>query len=857
MSASCGIEEATADPSADGLHLAVWQGCSHVDGSGESVRANIGIIEASARQARARGADILVFPEMFITGYDLPTETLHSLAQPADGPIAQHIKSICAELAITIIYGFPEIDNENGGCLYNSVNAIAPNGQRLLTYRKTHLWGPEKNKFSPGASLLEPIRVSTRRGTWRVGVLICYDMEFPEPVRWLALQGAELIVCPTANMEPYGVINRRVVQVRALENRIYIAYVNHSGREGSLDFVGETIVVGPSGDDLLHMTKDASGLEVVTFPRIAEFDKSAGEYLFDRRPELYSGILCTGAVSTKRLLIINGVTGALGNAVLTAAVQHRDAVVYGMTRQGLPVEEQFVPGGNKLPTRTLTVSIGPHINEQSAIAGFVRAIDFEQFDRVDYVHAVGVMPFDVNDAGKHFVENDTDGDGINDLCMALTPHAFLGMVDALAASSDKPITALVFGALSDMWNPSAHHSWIRSIEALKDGLKKRLQVNSSLAGVVLNISSVSCAHELLVRPYLCANTNPDLTKYMSPDDCARRALQLVAEAHRGKFVEVDFYRPVAHFVPEVYYEDANFTRQKVKELYPLKKNEIVSSGTEAIGTASDVSAYYSSPLVMENYQRLWGDGNMHIGLFPQAESPPGPVLTMPEAATRLCVRMATLMELTADSTLLDLGCGYGASIRDMVALTGCSGVGLDITPCVIEKARSDLPDAKPYAGRLKFYEGSFCNFPQAVASLRFSHVMDIQAILYGYDKLPDILKQTKSVLKPGGKICFSEFIGDGGPLSEDMRRYYDRVQLATLCTSEGLRQAVEAEGFRVVTMEDTSCHMLTGFKMLAKKAHDEGRLSPDGTSLADGYNLTAKLFSSGSLKSCILLAVLQ
>ena len=84
----------------------------------------------------------------------------------------------------------------------------------------------------------------------RLGVLICYDVEFPENVRLLALQGAALVAVPTANMAPYTFVCRALVPARAYENHLFLAYANRCGREGELEYLGQSCIVAPDGTDL-------------------------------------------------------------------------------------------------------------------------------------------------------------------------------------------------------------------------------------------------------------------------------------------------------------------------------------------------------------------------------------------------------------------------------------------------------------------------------------------------------------------------------------------------------------------------------------------------------------------------------
>ncbi|NWJ69658.1 hypothetical protein HX744_03595 [Pseudonocardia sp. ICBG1122] len=121
---------------------------------------------------------------------------------------------------------------------------------------------------------------------WGLGLLVCYDVEFPETVRALALAGADAVLVPTANMLPYDHVPRVLVPARAWENQVYVAYANWCGTEGSLTYGGLSCVAGPAGA-VVRAGRDPELL-------VAELDRSAlavsrraNPYLADRRPDLY------------------------------------------------------------------------------------------------------------------------------------------------------------------------------------------------------------------------------------------------------------------------------------------------------------------------------------------------------------------------------------------------------------------------------------------------------------------------------------------------------------------------------------------------------------------------------------------
>ena len=161
------------------------------------IPANLQRLQVIAVQAKDK-VDLLVLPEMFLTGYNIGAKAVAELAQAQDGDAAQQIAELAKANNMAIVYGYPE--RAEDGHIYNSVQLIDAQGQRLCNYRKTHLFGElDRTMFSQGPDAFPVVDLEG----WKVGLLICYDLEFPENARRLALAGAELIVVPTANMAPY------------------------------------------------------------------------------------------------------------------------------------------------------------------------------------------------------------------------------------------------------------------------------------------------------------------------------------------------------------------------------------------------------------------------------------------------------------------------------------------------------------------------------------------------------------------------------------------------------------------------------------------------------------------------------
>ncbi|GLF96423.1 carbon-nitrogen hydrolase family protein [Streptomyces yaizuensis] len=248
-----------------------------------SVAANLTALDEAAARAAEAGAQLLVTPEMFLTGYAIG-DRVPELAEPADGPGATAVAEIAVRHRLAVCYGYPERAGER---VFNAAQLIGPDGTRLANYRKTHLFGCfEQRWFTPGT---EPVVRAELNGL-TVGMLICYDVEFPENVRAHALAGTDLLLVPTAQMHPFQFVAESLVPVRAFESQLYIAYVNRVGAEGEFEFVGLSTLAGPDG---IAKARAGRTEELVTADVDRAFldaSRAANPYLRDRRPDLYGAL---------------------------------------------------------------------------------------------------------------------------------------------------------------------------------------------------------------------------------------------------------------------------------------------------------------------------------------------------------------------------------------------------------------------------------------------------------------------------------------------------------------------------------------------------------------------------------------
>ena len=246
------------------------------------VAANLATIAEAAAEAARRGAELLVLPELAITGYGAG-DAIAELAEPAEGPQIDSVARIATENGLAVACGFAE---RAGDAVYNSAALVTPDARRVV-YRKCHLYGAyERRLFVPGNTPPGLIEL----GGMRIGLLICYDVEFPEAVRRLAVAGADVVAVPTAlpESEHAAFIAERVVPVRAFENQVALVYSNHAGVDALFAYAGRSCIVMPDGTDAARASASAAELIVADYePARFTASREANSYLADRRADLF------------------------------------------------------------------------------------------------------------------------------------------------------------------------------------------------------------------------------------------------------------------------------------------------------------------------------------------------------------------------------------------------------------------------------------------------------------------------------------------------------------------------------------------------------------------------------------------
>ena len=191
-------------------------------------------------KAKQQGADLAIFPEMSLTGYVL-LDQVYGLAEPIPGPSTNKVEALAKKTGMHIIFGMPELSEKTQATVYNTAVFVGPKGF-IGKYRKmylpTHSVFEEKRYFRPG---YEPAAFQTEIGN--IGLTICYDIFFPEVFRLPRLKGAQLIICISASPAVRRGYFEILTAARALENTVYLAYVNLAGVEDGLQFWGGSRLV--------------------------------------------------------------------------------------------------------------------------------------------------------------------------------------------------------------------------------------------------------------------------------------------------------------------------------------------------------------------------------------------------------------------------------------------------------------------------------------------------------------------------------------------------------------------------------------------------------------------------------------
>ncbi|MBA8829604.1 nitrilase-related carbon-nitrogen hydrolase [Alpinimonas psychrophila] len=245
--------------------------------------------------AGSGGANVIVIPELANTGYSFTSreelEEFAEIAELAESSTLTAWHQLARELDIVLVGGFAERGLD--GDFYNSSAIVDATGVRAV-YRKAHLWDAEKLIFAQGNDL--PPVVDTAFG--RIGLMICYDIEFPEWVREVSLRGADLLCCPVnwpRALHPASEKPSEVIKVQALAsmNRIFIAIADRALADRGQEWSGASIIVDPDGFPLTTLAPGSDNIFYADVDLTLARDKDINAHnnvLADRRTDLYQHI---------------------------------------------------------------------------------------------------------------------------------------------------------------------------------------------------------------------------------------------------------------------------------------------------------------------------------------------------------------------------------------------------------------------------------------------------------------------------------------------------------------------------------------------------------------------------------------
>ena len=266
---------------ADTLKVALAQiSCIRADKT-----SNIEKMKAYAEKAKKEDAELVIFPELSLTDY-LVRDLIYELAEPIPGPSVEKITEIAKQNKIYIVFGMPEMSKKAESVIYNTAVLVGPEGY-IGKYRKMHLPThsvfEEKRYFRQG---YETPVFETQIG--RIGLMICYDVFFPEVSRALKLNGAQLIVCISASPAVRRKFFEILTAARAIENNVFLAYVNLVGIEDGLQFWGGSRIISPSGSIIAKAKYNEEDfvvgeIDLKDVRHVAAFVPT----IRDLRPELY------------------------------------------------------------------------------------------------------------------------------------------------------------------------------------------------------------------------------------------------------------------------------------------------------------------------------------------------------------------------------------------------------------------------------------------------------------------------------------------------------------------------------------------------------------------------------------------
>ena len=242
---------------------------------------NFGHAAKLIHQAAANSPDVILLPETWNTGF-YPQQGLKDMAQGAAERVKAEIGSLAKKYSINIIAG--SVSDMRDGNVYNTSLVFDRQGQCIASYSKTHLFSPmgENRHYSPGNSLC-----TFELDGIQAGLIICYDIRFPELARSLALKGMDMLFCVSQWPDVRIPHLHTLAAARAIENQTFVACCNSCGKAGQTQYGGSSIIINPLGETLaLAGTEEQLLMVEADFSALPNI-RSAIPVFHDRRQDMY------------------------------------------------------------------------------------------------------------------------------------------------------------------------------------------------------------------------------------------------------------------------------------------------------------------------------------------------------------------------------------------------------------------------------------------------------------------------------------------------------------------------------------------------------------------------------------------
>lgn len=263
-----------------------------------------------------------------------------------------------------------------------------------------------------------------------------------------------------------------------------------------------------------------------------------------------------------KLIIIAGVTGSIGQEILRKYFLEKETLIYGISRKGVAIDDFYT-----LPNYHMIV--GVDLCHTASINEFISKIPVQHYDSISYFHVVGEFKTEITEKFEVAVQNDVDGDGIDDDVYGLVAKAYQDMVSGLveiARVADSTLKVASFGSLADVHDIPCFQSFRKSRELVKTFSQEISQKYSNVSVYLFNTSTILSVDEMLERPFIFS-TNVDPTYWITPSELVEKALSFMG-ASNG-LIERDIYLANPQFSDD-YFDPTVTLRRRVQELYNTK-----------------------------------------------------------------------------------------------------------------------------------------------------------------------------------------------------------------------------------------------------------------------------------------------